>query len=202
MFQLIIVTLLLATKIQAKDTYSGCNTEKGCFGMPFGCVDSKDCKVLFSYQMVSESEFNFELVSDASVQPDEYIAIGFSQDTLMRNDSVIACTSTYSPSVWAHWNFYYYSVSLQDPKSNIANDIAEFNNGQITCTFSYAAIAEIDVPAPANNHFSLNLIEDSFHLLLATGPVLDGKIQYHSNNKLASFEPIDLSLFSKKTLDK
>ena len=57
----------------------------------------------------------------------------------------------YRPEVLAHWNFYYWSTVLEDPKSNIANEVIEYENGKLICTFNFKGHAQIHVPEPADN---------------------------------------------------
>ena len=92
----------------------------------------------------------------------------------------------------AHWNFYYWSILLDDPKSNIVNDVVQYEDGKLECSFNFKSRANIHVPAPANTDISLDLNEESFHLLLAKGPIEENKIQIHEL-KVASEEPINLA---------
>ena len=68
--------------------------QKGCFGTPPNCIETRNCQVAFSHKIVTEDEFEFQLISD-QINSDEYIAVGLSQDQFMRNDAVIACTTAY-----------------------------------------------------------------------------------------------------------
>ena len=92
----------------------------------------------------------------------------------------------------AHWNFYYWSTLLEDPKSNIADEVIEYENGKLQCTFTFKANPQIHVPPPADNDVSFNLNEESFYLLLAKGPLAGNKIQIHQVKDISS-EPIKLS---------
>ena len=74
--------------------YDGCGIDKGCFGTPNNCIQ-ENCQIAFPYRKVSEELLEFQLISD-DIHGDEYIAVGLSQDQLMKNDAVIACTSTYT----------------------------------------------------------------------------------------------------------
>ena len=93
----------------------------------------------------------------------------------------------------AHWNFYYWAIALEDPKSNIANDAIEYQNGKLECSFMYKANAQIHVPPPQSNDAFFNLNEELFHLLLAKGPLNEEKkIAYHEVRELSP-EPINLA---------
>merc|ERR1712142_923386 len=111
--------MVFASVTNSTKFYEDCGIEKGCFGTPDNCIETKNCQVAFSHKKISEEEFEFQLISD-EIHSDEYIAVRLSQDQFMRNDAVIACTTAFKPEVLAHWNFYYWAVVLEDPKSNIA----------------------------------------------------------------------------------
>ena len=91
----------------------------------------------------------------------------------------------------AHWNFYYWSTLLEDPKSNIADDVIEYENGKLQCTFTFEANPQIHVPPPADIDVSFYLNEESFNLFLAKGPLSENKIQIHQVKDISP-EPIKL----------
>ena len=92
----------------------------------------------------------------------------------------------------AHWNFYYWSTLLEDPKSNIANEVIGYENGQLLCTFNFKANAQIHVPDPADDDVSFNLNEEAFYLFLAKGPLTENKIQIHEVKDISP-EPVYLT---------
>ena len=91
---LLILTILVTSSSALTRFYDSCGIDKGCFGTPNNCIENGNCQIAFSYRKVSEELLEFQLISD-DIHGDEYIAVGLSQDQLMRNDAVIACTSTY-----------------------------------------------------------------------------------------------------------
>jgi hypothetical protein len=106
--------------------------------------------------------------------------------------------------VLAHWNFYYWSTLLEDPKSNIANEVIGYENGQLLCTFNFKANAQIHVPDPADDDVSFNLNEEAFYLFLAKGPLTENKIQIHEVKDISP-EPVYLTeqeIVSKMNIQK
>ena len=194
----IFLLIFTASLAENEDFYAGCGVEKGCFGMPNDCIGSQNCQVAFSYLQLSEELYQFQMLGN-DIKPEEYIAIGLSEDQHMLNDAVIVCTSAAMPEVQAYWNFYYYSLLLQDPKANIENDLISYKDGQIFCSFDYKAKAEIHQPPPANNDISLNLDDEAFYLFLAKGPMVDGKINLHETKTMSS-DPVSLFLKSSKKI--
>jgi hypothetical protein len=87
--------------------YDDCGTTKSCFGLPFGCVDSKNC-ASFGAVIVKDGSYEFEMLSSSkcfmifqiyqikteSFSGDAaYIALALSEDNLMGNDSAIECVN-------------------------------------------------------------------------------------------------------------
>ena len=100
----------------------------------------------------------------------------------------------------AHWNFYYWAIVLEDPKLNIANDVIEYENGKLECSFNFKAIANIHVPPPANNDVTFNLNEESFYLFLAKGPLNEeNKIGHH---EVKAISPAQINLAESNIISK
>ena len=159
--------------------------------MPDNCIDRQDCQVVSSYSRKSPDLIHFEILGKAEIN--DYIALGLSQDPFMRNDSVVACTAN---EVKAFWNFYYYSLPMQDPVANLHEPFTEYQDGMIYCSFDYDSLAFIQTPPPAEIDLVLDLVNDEFHLLLSKGPfdVDDGKLSLHTQ-KVASDEAFSLIQF-------
>lgn len=66
--------------------YSDCDKKKSCFGVPSGCVNTKNCKVV-SAVTVRGDRYIFEIkAADAA-----FAAVALSEDSVMGDDSVIEC---------------------------------------------------------------------------------------------------------------
>ena len=82
-----------ASPSSPEEVYSKCFEAKGCFGMPDGCVDKKDCKAMVTFHPSLAEEGKFDFVLQARDLPDNhYVALGLSHDMQMGNDLVLACS--------------------------------------------------------------------------------------------------------------
>ena len=70
--------------------YSGCGSTKGCVGETEGCVNTKNCTLLTTYQGNSESDYVLEIYGILT-QGNDYVASALSLDDKMGEDSVMAC---------------------------------------------------------------------------------------------------------------
>lgn len=69
----------------------GCNDIKGCFGLPdSSCIGDGSCSSLVTYALKGQ-RYEFELWAH-NAQPNSYVAVAFSEDSLMGEDSVTECT--------------------------------------------------------------------------------------------------------------
>ncbi len=69
--------------------YLGCGVTKGCFGTPYGCLDTKDCDIAVTFKGNDAGSYDFGLRGPLN----EFVAFGLSDNQVMSNDSVVACTS-------------------------------------------------------------------------------------------------------------
>ena len=69
----------------------GCADVKGCFGLQGGnCVQEGSCSAMVTYA-VKGQRYEFELWA-TNVPSNSYVAVAFSNDNLMGDDSVSECT--------------------------------------------------------------------------------------------------------------
>lgn len=70
--------------------FAGCRDLKGCFGLPdSSCIQDGSCSALVTYALKGQ-RYEFELWA-SNVQPNSYVAIAFSDDNIMGEDSVTEC---------------------------------------------------------------------------------------------------------------
>jgi hypothetical protein len=71
--------------------YDGCDGVKGCLGLPGGsCIQERSCSALLTF--AQRNQF-FELELWATNSPvNSFVAVGFSDDNKMGDDSVTECT--------------------------------------------------------------------------------------------------------------
>ena len=90
--------------------YDGCDSVKGCLGLPGGsCVQDKSCSALVTFVQTNQ-RIQFELWAINSPS-DSFVAVGLSDDNKMGDDSVTECTV-----VNGRVNVY---MSRNEGKSNI-----------------------------------------------------------------------------------
>lgn len=67
--------------------YSDCDARKSCFGIPAGCIGTKNCKAAMAVSVFGE-RFEFEMKATGMAS---WVGVGLSEDTFMGDDSVIEC---------------------------------------------------------------------------------------------------------------
>jgi hypothetical protein len=70
--------------------YDGCDGTKGCFGYPASCIQQRSCFALVTFAQKGQ-RIEFELLATKSLD-NFFVAVGFSEDRLMGDDSVTECT--------------------------------------------------------------------------------------------------------------
>ncbi|XP_074646083.1 putative ferric-chelate reductase 1 homolog [Tubulanus polymorphus] len=155
---------------------STCGVSKGCFRVPDGCSFT-NCDYLLTYK-ANGNDIDFELSSKViSGTTAPYVAIGFSSDAKMGDDSVLACLSMASSNqmkIYQSYNRRYVNVAisqagLQPTKTGVVE------NGRITCTFS----RQKTVAPPNAEIFDL---AQKWHLLIARGTESAGALTKHSTS--------------------
>ena len=108
------------------DIYSGCNSDKGCFGDTDDCISGKNCSFLTTFYGGSGSIYTFEILGKLSGNS-AYVASALSFDTFMGNDSVVTCIlnkENNTISALMYWN---------EGKNSIPLDVMQLINKVIFC---------------------------------------------------------------------
>ncbi|RWS15655.1 putative ferric-chelate reductase 1-like protein [Dinothrombium tinctorium] len=82
-------TDIISDEIILSNEYTGCGTSRNCFGLPRGCVNSRNCDLLLTAIFEQNIHVRFELFGKVSVA--QWFAMGLSNDNLMGDDSVTEC---------------------------------------------------------------------------------------------------------------
>ena len=201
------VSLYHAAFIQASvkyynsaDKYENCNSNIGCFGMPKGCISTKNCTVLSTFQPQSTGNVLFTISSLA--EENQYIALGLSQgDNSMGSDNVMFCYTKNNglADVGMSWNNGHSSSTiLDDPQQGLEIRSATFSDGELYCEFVRDQITDIQIPDSSDKHIQYDL-SLPYYLLLAKGTVsyaeddpLSLTIGFHSLGYLPSENPFNL----------
>jgi len=153
------------------EKYENCNVNVGCFGMPKGCISTKNCTILSTFQSQSTGNVLFTISSFA--EENQYIALGLSQgDNTMGSDSVMFCYTKNDgvADVGMSWNNGYSNMILDDPHHGLEIRNASFSDGELYCEFVRDQITEIQIPDSSKMHFQFDL-SLPYYLLLAQGGV-------------------------------
>jgi len=203
----LVLSLYHATFIQASidyynsaDIYENCNSNIGCFGMPTGCISTKNCTVLSTFQPQSTGNVLFTISSLAG--ENQYIALGLSQgDNSMGSDSVMFCytKSDGIADVGMSWNDGNSgSPILDDSHQGLEIKRASFSDGELLCEFVRDQITEIQIPDSPDKNFQYDL-SLPYYLLIAQGPIsyaeydpLSITLGYHNAARLPSENPFYL----------
>ncbi|XP_064604377.1 ferric-chelate reductase 1-like [Liolophura sinensis] len=154
---------------------SACGVSKGCFS---DCRAGK-CSFLVSWDYQFQSnDILFEIQAKISGGGNRWMAIGFSNDKEMGNDSVVECVSYQGQiNVYSSYNhpYYKYNTRLNNMYLGVTKVGGSFIDGIFKCSFR----REIDSPEPE----FFDLFDERF-LLLATG-----KTQQFSDDKMKHDDP-------------
>ncbi|CAG2180091.1 unnamed protein product, partial [Oppiella nova] len=172
--------------------YKRCaDNERLCFGIKGeeDCVDTNDCTVLYSSFANSESTgvlgtVEFELYwNRGTTSGDRYMALALSNDKKMGSDTVTECILDVSgiPRLAYGWTDGHDGAENIDTDTSIKELGHSFNSGIVYCRWSRVPVFTIK-----NTEF--NLLNSSYYLLLAYGPLKpDGKnIDFHTQKKASS----------------
>ncbi|CAJ0587113.1 unnamed protein product, partial [Mesorhabditis spiculigera] len=173
--RLTIGAVVLATLTHAQFDASQCGQTKGCLFAPPGCTPSTDCQIYFSYQVQNGQTMLIEISGRPANPQAGYVAVGFSKDSSMGDDSVTACVTNQGQT--SAILGYTAGKSLQIKQSSVQTAVNTANqNGYVDCVVRRQLGNTGD-----KEIFDLN---GTYIILLATGPVgADGAPGYHGETK-------------------
>lgn len=162
---------------------SGCGSTKGCFPR---CTTG--CEYLVTWT-TSGSSTTFTLKAEES-ETNVYLAIGFSKDRRMGEDSVVGCIPQ-GATVHSYYNEGTETDELSTPTLGLSTTSVSQTNGVITCTFTRALTAADDKYFDLNNDYILMLVVGEAEADGGTYELeehhkipwmSDGKVDFNSNN--------------------
>jgi len=163
--------------------YKGCKNSKSCFGAPNGCLDGMDCDLFISWKP-SKEYFEFEMFRKQGTG--NYVAVGFSKDSNMGNELVLACANPTSAELY--WNSGKSSPTYLSNSFGILDYKFSSREGDNYCSMKSPSMIQ-------SKDFSVNLKDDQQTILLAGGPYSTKSLGFHAM-KLAAGEPVSLSQVS------
>ncbi|CAD5122750.1 DgyrCDS11159 [Dimorphilus gyrociliatus] len=144
----------------------GCGVTKGCYREPSGCQDGS-CSLLLAWT-VEDNVVQFQM----SALTNGYIALGFSKDQYMGDDSVVECVNQ------EETKRVIVQYSYNDGQSNkVLEQLSDFDAYQggkiIRCEFKRRKLIR------DNSEGKIFNLDESYYLLLARGSVKNGKKLMH-----------------------
>ena len=169
----------------------------GCLGLPSGCIQTQNCKMLATYHAAKGSgDVTFSLTGKVDIK--EYLAIGLSTDDKMGDDGVVFCYNEH-PNVGMSWNWkgsYGPGSTIIDNKNVILkNTYHTYVDHWLFCEFTLMKETRIIIPTQGRKSMRTEYIDldQPYYLQLANGGIANGRLGYHgSNNKITTQEEIYL----------
>ncbi|XP_078500524.1 putative ferric-chelate reductase 1 isoform X3 [Lissotriton helveticus] len=164
-----------------------CGKQKTCFSNPAGCDPSTSATcILMSIAPASGGGFAFEMSGSPG---GGYVAVGFSDDTLMGNDDIYGCVLTSSGNIDVQRVFSSgRSISASLPLGNtVEYKSTSYTNGVIKCSF----ISRNNISTQARA-----ATQQEFYLFLGYGPSESGNIGIHSKIPAISTGKVNILAFT------
>lgn len=164
-----------------------CGVSKGCYREPVGCRDG-ECSLLATWT-VNNDDVQFEL----SALTNGYIALGFSKDRYMGDDSVIECLNNEDTKKVTVQ--YSYNEGHSNEVLRVLPNYDAYQGGKIIrCTFKRRKIMQ------DNSDGKIFNLDQSYYLLVSRGSVKNGKKLLHflrpGVEPLVSTKKVDLESHS------
>lgn len=161
------------TAAKKHEIFETCFKDKGCFGVPVGCVDGNSCNLMTTYK-AEGGELKMQLFA-RGLNSGQYVAMAFSDDLSMGEDLVYSCSNGGS-TVNAHWN---------DGKNNkdldgisITDAKVETKDGVTVCQFTLKERYEITPPG-GDDRVTFKLLSGQYHILMSKGSASGRSLKYH-----------------------
>lgn len=166
--------------------YDQCGNTRSCMGDTNDCIANRNCSILITFRPGDDGNtVAFELVAIT----DGYVAVGFSNDDSMGDDSVLECLVKPDGS-----NVMYAStnVGTSNDKAEDSNDDyfdllnADYTDGVLYCNFTRPMETTV-------NSITTDLEKYNYYILLAIGRVnSDGTDITQHTNTVHSSKAIDI----------
>ncbi|CAB3406206.1 unnamed protein product [Caenorhabditis bovis] len=180
------------------DYRTDCNVSKMCMFKPRGCNPNLDCTLGVVLETIGPNKLKVQMVAQTIIPPvqQQYVAIAFSHDTIMGDDSVTECVLSdmgqlvgYEPEVFLSYNKGKSNdrVFMNDDEHAIVfTDLrGEVVDGRVACEFVEQIVPQID----NKNGLIWNLNKD-YYLMAATGSAQPDEVNAHEMNHESHFFPM------------
>ncbi|KAF8366989.1 hypothetical protein PRIPAC_84818 [Pristionchus pacificus] len=188
---------------------STCGKGKGCF-LPADCIPgspTNPCTLAFSFRPLDRTSIEMELFAtlDDDVKEDSfYVAVGFSDDDMMGDETVSECSrliSEKTPSVKASYNYFHDEennlgvdnkriVGEENVRSSIFSSASiSTTDGVIYCKFTQ----KIDGQSGLSMEYLTTTADTPFYFLLAKGTTTETGLKKHGRKGTATSTPMKFS---------
>lgn len=165
-----------------------------CFGFKSGvtnCIDDNGCQLLFSSASTSQSEGTVEIELfwlKASGSQSGWAAVGLSDDQAMGSDSVTQCVVNANGKTQIRSGI---NPSGHSPTQTVNNTSVEpldhsIVDNLVYCKWRLSAVTNVTLDG---QQFYFDVLNNSYYLLLAYGPLKSGKANARSSLSLP-FSPL------------
>ena len=152
--------------------YDECSTSKYCYGDPLGCIEGRECDILATAALVNSSKHVIIDLYKVNLMNDQYVAVGFSRDSLM-GDDLVFMSSPSEEVLMKGWNLRH-----NGPPKNVTG-ITEFDYSRTNKDGIFHCKFELEKKLTFTKDGSVDQMMVDFsqlyHILLATGP-MQGKM--------------------------
>ncbi|XP_050400921.1 ferric-chelate reductase 1 [Patella vulgata] len=152
-----------------------CGNKKGCYRVPEGCWEPY-CEYIATWKDMGQIVL-FEWSAITEGLEDRYVAIGFSNDTYMGDDSVMECVhNSFTERTEVFMSYNYGSpnknVRLPNPKVGIVKEEGSLYNQRVRCRAWREKF-------PTGDSRVNDLTGQSWHMMIARGAARRGVLQRH-----------------------
>uniref|UniRef100_A0A914YHW5 ascorbate ferrireductase (transmembrane) n=1 Tax=Panagrolaimus superbus TaxID=310955 RepID=A0A914YHW5_9BILA len=197
--------ILQAQSVDPFFTKSDCGRTKQCIFKPDNCVPYIDCSYAFSYRVDGENLI-IELLGKVKSENSSWIAVGFSNDSVMGRDSLVTCGAQFSDGNYSG------RLTYNPGKSNrpvfIPQEIMDEMVQTIYTNYSnntlYCLLSRKIVPVNGVNPNEVFDLSNPKYVLLASGLIENEYVRVHdmdpdhSTFPFVSQNPINLIDRSKR----
>lgn len=203
MMMLTAVLMMAAMALMGSDAAvlmnrEGCGTTKACLFKPAGCDPNLDCTIGLIFFVTGPNKLRVEMVATSLIPAvqQQYIAIAFSNDSIMGEEFVAECVLSdmgqfagWEPEIFVSYNHGKANdrLYLNDDEHRIliSNVSSQVVDGRLVCHFTQQIVPEID-----RREGLIWSLDKPFYVMGATGSAQPDEVNAHDMNRGSHFYPI------------
>jgi len=162
-----------------------CTGKAGCATVPSSCKSKLSCELGVHLEGKGDHSVKATIVGK-NLNADSYIAIGFSKDSQMGQDAVVACWNNDVKTL----------INPGNPGDHRASEIKEWKSGGPTSKSTSAGndnkvmecSFQMDSKIDVGNGIMFDLMKDAVNILVVSGPATPQGIGHHSTKLVGHLE--------------